>query len=105
MIRQILAAALLFGLAAADVASAQVVRPWYWGPGVHVNPWGVAPGWPYGYGYGYGPTSAYGDALRGQADVLRGLGQYNRATTEAMINYEQARAQYIENRKRWLETY
>jgi hypothetical protein len=59
----------------------------------------------YGWGgYGYGGTAG-GNYLQGMSQVIRAQGQYNEQTSRAMINYEDARTKYIDNRKKWTETY
>ncbi|MEX1041044.1 MAG: hypothetical protein WDZ51_10455 [Pirellulaceae bacterium] len=56
------------------------------------------------WGGGHASTAQEG-AARGMADVVRSAGMYNLATSEAAINVETARAQYIENRNRAQEVY
>jgi len=80
-------------------AVAQPPQP-YFPPGY--GGWGGGyGGWNYG---GYASTPAEGYA-RGMADIVRAQGQYNLLTSAAMINVEQARKQYIENRMDWTNTY
>lgn len=64
-------------------------------------------GWGYGgYGWGnFGGGTAAGNYMQGAAQVIRARGQYNEQTSKAMINYEDARTKYIDNRKKWTETY
>lgn len=61
-------------------------------------------GWGWGYG-NYGGGTAAGNYMQGAAQVIRAQGQYNEDTSKAMINYEEARTKYIDNRKKWTETY
>ncbi|PQO33927.1 hypothetical protein [Blastopirellula marina] len=61
-------------------------------------------GGPYGYGYGYSSTAAEG-AAHGLADVVRSAGSYNLDTSRAMVNVEDARKAYIQNRELAQETW
>jgi hypothetical protein len=97
-------------LAVPGRAAAQVAYglPWY---NPVVTPYGYSYGWsPYGYGYGYycfgqlGGT-AYSNNANAMADVIRARGAYNRATAEAAVEAEKARAQYIQNQQAWLAAY
>jgi len=54
---------------------------------------------------GYSGTSAVGDARRGMAEVMRAQGENRKATAEAMFDYEEAKSKYIDNKKKWTETY
>ncbi len=64
--------------------------------------------------YGYGPrvgfdvvpfeTGTFYDPLVGEAEVIRAFGEYNRDTSEALINIEQARQHAIENHQQYVET-
>jgi hypothetical protein len=62
----------------------------------------------YGFGDGYGgyhsSTAAEG-FFRGLAAGIRGLGEFNYNTSLALINIEEARSRYIDNRAKWTETY
>lgn len=42
---------------------------------------------------------------RGRADFVRGVGEYNYYSSLARINNEKARSRYIDNRKKYTETY
>jgi len=54
-----------------------------------------------GYQFTSDPISAYANAVyTGMSNLIRSEGQYNQATTKAMINFEQARTLYIENQER-----
>lgn len=60
----------------------------------------------YGYGgYGWGGGTPAGNYMQGMSQVIRSQGQYNEQTSRAMINYEDARTKYIDNQKKWTETY
>ncbi|RCS50574.1 hypothetical protein DTL42_10725 [Bremerella cremea] len=61
-------------------------------------------GGPYGYGYGYSSTAEEG-AAHGLADVVRSAGSYNLDTSRAMVNVEDARKAYIQNRELAQETW
>lgn len=63
-------------------------------------------GSPYGYGYGgyHSSTAAEGYA-HGLADVVRSAGSYNLDTSRAMVNVEDARKAYIQNRELAQETW
>jgi hypothetical protein len=56
------------------------------------------------YGGGHASTAAEG-FQRGFADVVRSAGQYNLLTSEAAINYEEARSKHLDNRLKATETY
>ncbi len=60
-----------------------------------------------GYGYGYGGYSStpIEGARRGMADVIRAQGEAAVNVTQGMINYEDARSKYIDNKMKWTETY
>jgi hypothetical protein len=44
------------------------------------------------------------DPLIGEAEVIRSLGEFNRDTSEALINQEEARRQAIENHQQFVQT-
>lgn len=70
---------------------------------INVTPWGV---WPYPGGYGYvWPYYGYGYRRYGLADIIRARSQAAKNYAEAQIRYQQARSKYIDNQKKWLETY
>lgn len=50
-------------------------------------------------------STAFGDMLRGQGELARGVGQFNLDTSRAMINLQTAKSMGIENRMRWTETF
>jgi len=82
-------------------ADAQVYR----GPGVRwYVPGGVGPAYGYGYG-GYGATTPAQGYMQGMSEVIRAQGEANKSTAEARIANEQARSAYIDNQKKWAETY
>ncbi len=56
----------------------------------------------YGGGYGGTPQSYYMNAM---ANVVRAQGQAAVGYSQAAINIETARSQYIDNQKKWAETY
>lgn len=62
-------------------------------------------GYAWGRGGGYHASTAAEGYGRGLADVVRAQGEYNLSTSEAMINVEEARKAYIENRTRATEAY
>ncbi len=49
-------------------------------------------------------TGVVYDPLIGEAEVIRSLGEYNRDTSEALMNYEEARRRAIENHQQYVET-
>jgi len=73
----------------------------YEGGGYH------GPGYGYGSGYypGFGVGTAYSSALFGQAELLRGAGEYNLLTSQAMINGEHARSLNMDNQQKYVATY
>jgi len=71
------------------------------GYGLGYGGWG---GWGMGYG-NFGGGTVAGNYMQGAAQVIRAQGQYNEDTSKAMINWEEARTKYIDNRKKWTETY
>ena len=62
--------------------------------------------------YGAYPYGAYGNssstlaegASRGMADMLRARGQAEESRAKAMIDYEDARSKYIDNKAKWTKT-
>lgn len=80
---------------------------WYRGSavglGLRLYPYGYGYGYP--YGYGYGGTTLYGSYAHGMADVIRARGQAAENISRAQINYQEARSKYIDNQKKWFETY
>jgi hypothetical protein len=94
-----------------SIASAQVVpftNPWYWAPSI--GAYRYSQGYGYGRGYGYGgPFSSGYDPITGSrmatAEMIRAAGQATQARSQALLNYEQARSQYIENADRWTDVY
>jgi hypothetical protein len=89
-------------MAALIVAQANGQGGWYRAAAAGATAGAVARyGTPYGgYGgsYGWGPGYNYGEVIRAQ-------GQYNKDTTEAMINYEDARSKWIDNKNKWTQAY
>jgi hypothetical protein len=76
------------------------------GVGYGLGGYGYGGGLGYGYGYGgYGGGTAAGNYMQGMSQVIRSQGEYNEQTTKAYINYEDARSKYIDNQKKWTETY
>lgn len=60
----------------------------------------------YGYGsYGYRPLTLYESRARGQADLVRAHGQYNLNTSEAAINWTEARSRELDNKLQNTQTY
>ncbi len=64
-------------------------------------------GYGLGYGLGYGAGLGYGGAqtpysaeLTGMGNLVRAEGDYNKRTSEALVNYEKAQNQYIENQQK-----
>lgn len=71
--------------------------------------WYVAPGAGRGYGYGgygggYASTAQQG-YMQGMASVIAASGEATEAVSRASINNEEARSAYIDNQKKWTETY
>lgn len=62
----------------------------------------VGPTWG---GWGQSVGTAEGSYLQGSADVIRSEGAYNLYTAQAMVQYEQARSQYLNNRREATKTY
>jgi hypothetical protein len=90
----LLLAAAFMGAATA-VGQNFAVRPWY-------RPYGA--GYGYGGGWGGGGTAA-GNYMQGMSTVIRSAGEYNLATAQAGVSYEEARSKYLDNRKKWSENY
>lgn len=70
----------------------------------------IDPNFGYGFGgngdgYGYHSSTAAEGFLRGRAAVIRSAGEFNYTTSLALINIEEARSRYIDNRAKWTETY
>ncbi len=96
-----------------DTASAQVRRGrigrrggiavgrWYQPYGVY----GIGYGGYGGYGWGYGGSTVAEGYGRGMADVIRAQAEYNQADAQARLTREEARARYIENKKKAADTY
>lgn len=86
--------------ASSSTADAQVRLRWFRSPFYYA-------GVPYPYGrYGYRFTSNPIEGARyGMAEVIRARGQAYEARARGMINYEEARSKYLDNRKKWTETY
>lgn len=85
---------------ASSSADAQLRTGWYRSPYRYA-------GLPYPYGrYGYGFTSNPVEGARyGMAEVIRARGQAYEAAARGMVSYEEARSKYLDNRKKWTETY
>ena len=49
------------------------------------------------YGYHFGGSDAIGDAARGAAAIIRSTGEAVRNESEAVINIETAKSQYLRN--------
>ncbi len=63
-------------------------------------------GWGMGMGYGWGGGgTAAGNYAQGMSQVIRAQGQFNKDNAEAGIKYEEARTKYIDNKKKWTDTY
>lgn len=91
---------------ACETAQAQY---WYRNPGRVVVPYGW--GWGYGGYYGgnypgyYGGYSPVEGAQRGYADIIRSRGMAAEDYSKALINREQARSKYLDNKQKWTEVY
>jgi hypothetical protein len=60
----------------------------------------------YGYGWGNPGASTVGQSYAmGMADLVNSAGSYNLQTSQAAINYEQARSQNLDNRLKGTQTY
>jgi len=106
MKKQLATCLTLIGLVSLFATSNSAQGQWYAGPRVYGGGYGVGYG---GYGYGgYGasdPVSSYTAAYtNGMANVIRSQGQYNQQTAAAMIDYEKARTQYLDNQQKYLAT-
>jgi hypothetical protein len=82
----------------AQSASAQI-RPFV-GFGI-----GFGPGWGYYGGYGFGGGTVASNYLYGMSNVIRAEGEYNVLTSQAGVNYEEARSRYLDNKKKWWQNY
>jgi hypothetical protein len=69
--------------------------------GYGYRPYGVGYGGvgfsPYGYGYGFGAQNPISSAATGMGNLVRSQGEYNESTAKAMVSYEKARSEYIDN--------
>jgi hypothetical protein len=59
----------------------------------------------FGYGGGYGGGTVAGNYMQGMSQVIRSQGEYNYLSSQAGINYEEARSKYLDNQKKWAENY
>lgn len=69
------------------------------------NPAGYGPGYGYGYGGGYYGTTRAQGALTGMASVIGARGEAAYNYSEAAINAQEARSQYIDNEVKWQHAY
>jgi hypothetical protein len=59
-----------------------------------------------GYGgYGFGGGTVESNYLYGMSNVIRAEGDYNVLTSAAAVNNEEARGRYLDNQKKWWQTY
>jgi len=58
-----------------------------------------------GGGWNFPGSTAWGDMLRGQGELARGMGQYNLDTSKGIINLQSAKSMAIDNRLKWTETF
>lgn len=79
------------------------VRPGRGAVGVGLG-YSLGGGWWPGANYG-GATTAAGSYASGMSQVIRAQGEYNAYTAKAMIDYQEAKSKYIDNREKWTETY
>ncbi len=76
-----------------------------------VDPIGVQAYYRVGFGYGFGGAGGYGGGtpqsyyLNGMSNVIRAQGQAAVGYSQAAVNVEEARSRYIDNQKKWSETY
>lgn len=103
MKRSVLGLVATIVIAGAAVGDRPAEAVWF-NPGGMGMGYGLGWGGYGGYGWGGGGTAA-GNYMMGQSQVIRAEGQYNKDTSEAYINYEDARTKYIDNKKKWTETY
>ncbi len=92
--------AVLWGIA--SLGQAQTYQP----VGTPMYPPSVPPanygGYPYGY---WGSSTALEGFGRGLGDMINAFGQYNLATSAAVVNLSEARRSEISNDKLWTQTY
>ncbi len=104
MKKQLITGILLAALTFDCSASAQAYGPWYTGSNVDYRGnayYGYGLGYGLGYGAGYtGPQTPVSAAATGMGNLIRAQGDYNEQTAKAMVSYEQARSQYIENQQK-----
>ena len=97
------AGVLAFGLVFGLPNSSPAQDPGYYPPAGPVVPyWG---GNPYWGGYSYRSTTPAESYARGVADWVRAQGEYNRLSSEAAINLQEARAKAIVNAKDAVDAY
>lgn len=73
---------------------------YYW-PG-HYSPAIYSPWYGYGGGYYTGNWGGWGDT---QSSLIRAQGQAQLDKSKSMVNYEEARSQYLDNQKKLADTY
>ena len=115
MKKQIIRWALLFVAAAIWSAPVSAQSPWYVGVGNGIGYGGngyygnglvygvgIGNGLSYGIGLGNysGAQTAYSADAIGMANLVRAQGAYNQDTAKAMLSYERARSEYMENQQR-----
>lgn len=93
MRNQIIACVLVLVGIAASAQPALAYDPWYVGPGY--GGFGGYGAWGYG-GWG-GAQTAYSAEATGMSNLVRAQGQYNQATSQAMISQQEARSIAIDN--------
>lgn len=73
------------------------VSPWYYGG----SPYGIG----YSYSMPYGGATVYSTNAQAYSYLLQSQAQSNRANAEAMLQYQQARGEYIKNQSALLDFY
>ena len=85
---------------------------WYVGPGPGFapgvyggyGPYGLGLGYGlglrYGYGYGFQAQTPYSAEANAMGNLVRAQGDYNQASSKALIDQEEARRRYIDNQRK-----
>lgn len=76
----------------------------------HASSQGFVPNYAYGYGQGawgmgFGGGTPASFEMQAMSDMVRAQGAFNVMSSDAMVNFETARGQFIQNQRDWAEVY